>query len=266
MKTFTSYSQHADDYIAWQLLGKKNSGVVVEVGAFDGIHLSNSYSLNQLGWRSVCIEPSSEIFKYLEVHRPNSTNLNIAVVGDESIKEIDFYSEEIGVLSGCEYDEEDIKRRYKNRGIEYKEPSRTKVKARTLNSVLSNIDIENDSIDLISIDVEGFELEVLKGLDLYKNDIRLLIIEANDDKIKNKILNIFKKNKEYMFIGNNYQNLFFMKYKALSKKIIRKIDFKDYVKANQFHPKGEKYSIDSVSPEFIKSKELLKFQKYLGLF
>lgn len=63
---FLSSSQHADDYLAWQILGKKKEGLVVEVGAFDGIHLSNSYSLEQLGWKSICIEPNPNIYKFLK--------------------------------------------------------------------------------------------------------------------------------------------------------------------------------------------------------
>jgi FkbM family methyltransferase len=261
---FLSYSQHADDYIAWQLLGKKNKGVVVEVGAFDGQHLSNSKSLEQIGWTSICLEPSPETFNYLKVNRPRSTNLNMAVVGDESIHEIDFYSEELGVLSGCLVDEEDLKKRYMNRGIEYQTPKKIKVEAKTLNQVLE--DQECKKVDVLSIDVEGFELEVLKGLDLNENDINLIIIEANNDSIKNKILDIFKEYKEYMYLGNNYQNLFLIKTSIISKKQIRKLDFSNYVKAKQIHPKGDDYCIDSLPSNFLKSKELLKFEKFLGLF
>jgi FkbM family methyltransferase len=261
---FISYSQHADDYIAWQLLDKKLNGTVVEVGAFDGEHLSNSKSLEDLGWKSINIEPSPDVFQYLISNRPNAINLNMAIVGDKSIKEIDFYAEELGVLSGCIVDEEDLKRRYNNRGIEYKAPLKMKVAAKTLNQILEEHNCKD--VDVLSIDVEGFELEVLKGLDLNKNNVKLLIIEANNDKIKKQILDLFKSHKEFMFAGNNHQNLFFIQTEILSKKIVKHLDFENYVKAKQVHPKGERYFLDSTIPKFMKSEALLKYNKFLGIF
>ncbi|WP_410004668.1 FkbM family methyltransferase [Aequorivita nionensis] len=264
MNKFISNSQHADDYIAWQLLDKPTTGVVVEVGAFDGLHLSNSFAFEQLGWKSICIEPNPTIFKYLEKNRPTSININNAVVGDENILEIDFFAEEIGVLSGCNYDADDVKKRYENRGLEYTEPEKIKVSATTLTSLFGKLNIE--TIDVLSIDVEGFELEVLKGLDLKSFNVKLFIIEANDDNYKAQILNFFKENAEYIFVGNNYQNLFFIKKKYLLKRNLRSLDFENYTKAKQHHPKGSTYVIDSTVPKFIESEEVLKFKKYLGIF
>ena len=260
---FISYSQHADDYIAWQLLGKKKEGLVIEVGAFDGIHLSNSYSFSQLGWKSICIEPNPEIFEYLKLNRLNSININKAIVGDENIKEIDFYKEEIGVLSGCKYDEDDIKSRYKNRGISYKEPDKLKVKAITLNALFEEFNL--DEIDVLSIDVEGFELEVLKGLNLNRYNVNLFIIEANTIIEKQKILNYFKNKTNYIYVGENKQNLFFLRDVYLSKKNIRNLNFDNYIKAKQAHPKDDSLTLNSTPPEFKKTKYILKYEKYFGV-
>ena len=266
MDRFLSHSQHADDYIAWQLLGKKNTGLVIEVGAFDGIHLSNSFSFSQLGWKSVCIEPNPEIYSYLIKNRPNSVNINKAIVGDDKIKEIDFFSEEIGVLSGCNYDEEDIKKRYKNRGLAYKPLKKIKVKASTLNSILFDLELKHTSIDLLSIDVEGFELEVLKGLNLTQYEVKLFIIEANNSDAKVEILNYFKFYPDYKHIGDNVQNLFILNKNILSKNILRHLNLVDYIKAKQLHPKDNLLTLDSTPPKFVKTQDILKYEKYFGLF
>lgn len=261
---FISNSQHADDFIAWKLLGSKNEGLVIEIGAFDGRHLSNSYSLEQLGWKSICVEPNPSIFIHLKETRPYSKNINAAVVSDENIKEVDFFSEKLGVLSGCDYDEVDIKKRYINRGIEYEDPKLIKVKAITFDNLISNQALKE--IDVVSIDVEGFEMEVLRGLKLSKNQPHLFIIEANDEENKRKILEFFEEAKNYYFIGNNHQNLFFIRKDKFNKKFVRELSFENVIASKQQHPMSEKYTINAIKPNFIKSSTCLKLEKYFGLF
>jgi FkbM family methyltransferase len=264
MNKFISNSQHADDYIAWQLLDKPTSGIVVEVGAFDGVHLSNSFSLEKIGWRAICIEPNPEMFHHLQKNRPLATNLNHAIVGDDAINEIVFYAEEIGVLSGCSYDENDVKKRYANRGLDYKDPQKISVPATTLTNLFEKLKIDN--LDVLSIDVEGFELEVLKGLDLKKVDINLFIIEANNEDFKKGILDYFNGCLDYIYAGSNYQNLFLIKMLIFTKKRLRTFDSENYTPATQHHPKGKKFAIQAKPPHFLKSVELKKFEKSFWIF
>jgi len=260
---FLSFSQHADDYLSWQILGKKSNGVIVEVGAFDGIHLSNSFSLEQKGWKSINIEPSPLVFNTLLKNRPKAKNINCAIVGNPDVKYVDFFAEEIGVLSGCDFDEEDVRRRYKKRGIVFKSPNKINVQAETLNSILSKENIKY--IDIISIDVEGYELEVLKGLDLKKYRVGLFIIEANNENQKEEILSFFKNHPNYLYLGNNYQNLFIIDKSVISKKVLRNINYKKYVAAKQYHTINPEHTIDSVPLNFKKSEECLKFQRYFKI-
>lgn len=253
MDNFVSYSQHGDDFIAWQLLGKPKTGFVVEVGAFDGIHLSNSFSLENLGWSSLCIEPNPRIFEYLTSNRPKSLNINKAIVGSPSTKTIDFFSEDIGVLSGAKYDEEDVKRRYQNRGLQYNSPKKIVVQAVDMNTLLTESKIEN--VDLLSIDVEGFEMEVLKGLDFDRFSINLMIIEANSKIEENEIKEYISKQQHFVYLGNNYQNLFFIRRKSLIRNNLMQLDTTNFTKAVQRHPISEEYCIQAVEPRFEPSVE-----------
>ncbi|MBW2937731.1 FkbM family methyltransferase [Aureisphaera sp. CAU 1614] len=262
--SFLSYSQHADDYIAWQLLGKKTTGMVVEIGAFDGKHLSNSYSLEQLGWQALCVEPNPSIFQFLEANRPHAVLVNKAIVGNETTKEITFYSEEIGVLSGVVYDEEDIKRRYEKRGLAYKSPEKISVAATTLNTLFNENNITH--VDILSIDVEGYEVEVLQGLDLTHISVGLFIIEANDATFKSRILQFFEAYKNYVFIGSNFQNLFIMDKRMVMRKHLKTLDFADFIAAKQEHPISEKLAIDAVPPEFVKTDQFHKYVKPFKFF
>lgn len=260
-KLFVSYAQHADDFIAFQLLGKPRNGVVVEVGAFDGVHLSNSYAFDQMGWKTICIEPNPDIFKYLVKQRPNATNINKAIVSDDKIDSIDFFQEKIGVLSGCNFDEEDVKERYRKRGLKYEPPITQKVAAITLSSLMR--DIEIDKIDILSVDVEGFETEVLGGMDFQNIKVNLIIIEANNVNSKNELLQYFHEISNFVHVGDNGQNMFFIQKDLYSKIRVKNLDFGNYYKAEQKHPVSDSLTINSTPPKFIRSKRNF-FQKFFG--
>ena len=85
-----------------------------------------------------------------------------------------------------------------------------KVKTKTLNSIIKNSKFKDLTVDFVSIDVEGHELEVIKGLDLKKYKPKVVIIEFLDlslKKLEIKNLNIknFLKSEIYQYmIDKNY--------------------------------------------------------------
>jgi FkbM family methyltransferase len=161
------FSQNGEDFLLWTFFQSKQAGFYVDVGAFDGIHLSNTLLFEQQGWEGICIEPHPQYFDLCRRSRPHATCLNLACVSDDSQAVVEFYTEDLGLLSGILAGrDEDVRRRYTRRGLEFKGFSKTLVPASTLNNVLSTYASDRLKIDFISIDVEGTELEVLQGLDL----------------------------------------------------------------------------------------------------
>lgn len=59
-----------------------------------------------------------------------------------------------------------------------------KIKTKTLNSVLENSKFKDKKINLMSIDVEGHELEVVRSIDLKKYAPEMIVIEFLDLKMK----------------------------------------------------------------------------------
>jgi len=56
-----SVSQLGQDLWALDMLNNKRDGVFIEIGASDGIYLSNTYFLEkEFNWKGLCIEPSTE--------------------------------------------------------------------------------------------------------------------------------------------------------------------------------------------------------------
>ena len=182
------FSQNGEDYLLWNLSEYKETGFYVDVGAFDGVHLSNSFSFEQQGWSGICIEPHPTYFQLCKQSRPGALCLNVACVGSDDVDRTEFYVEKLGLLSGIQGDrEDDIRARYKKRGLKFKGFKRITVPAATLGAILTKHVPPETEIDFISIDVEGTELEVLQGINLSQFRPRVIVIEANSEQARNSI-------------------------------------------------------------------------------
>lgn len=240
-----SYSQCGEDDLIWRFFDKKNRGLIIEVGAFDGVHLSNSYALNNIGWKSICIEANPSSFEFLRLNRLNSSNYLNAIVGSEYEADyVDFMVESSGLYSGISVKREDVDYRYIKRNLEFEGFTKIKVPATTLDNILERQRVKPNTIDCITIDVEGYEKEVLSGIDLNFYQPKMLIIEANHEADKIELQNYLNK---YGFeLGRILgPNLVFVKPTFLKK--IQNIKI-DYVQMPQRHPNGKVYVVESLSP------------------
>jgi FkbM family methyltransferase len=159
---------------------KETSGFYIEAGANDGILQSYTFELEKTGWRGLLIEPSLPAFNNCMEVRPDNIFYNCALVASEDIKEVigDFNGHPMASVGG--------------------KGGNITVKSRTLNSILKELNIKD--IDLFSLDVEGYELEVLKGFDINNYKPKYVIIEVCD-KIKDDIFNLMKEN-DYVILDN----------------------------------------------------------------
>ena len=67
----TYYSQIGqDEYYINNIINNKKNGIFLDIGAHDGITLSNTYYLESiLGWKGICVEPNPEIFQKCKKNR-----------------------------------------------------------------------------------------------------------------------------------------------------------------------------------------------------
>jgi FkbM family methyltransferase len=158
-------------------------GTFIEAGANDGIAQSNTYFLERkYGWRGVLVEPVPGYAAMCRRSR-KATVVNCAL--GPAAKEGD----ELEILSGglmslvTTVDQQLLQGRSvqehaafgaKEFGSSAPRPIRTRVRA--LSNVLDELGLRR--IDFFSLDVEGFELEVLKGLDFERHHPTFLLIET----------------------------------------------------------------------------------------
>lgn len=157
------FAQFGEDKLLWPFFEKKADGFFVGVGANHPTWCSQSCFFEKKGWTGILVEPLPENCALLREQRPGSRVYQNACGSPEQTGEATFFvSKEMNSLSGLEKDEE-------------KEYTETKVSIRTLDSILK----ENDPphIDFISIDVEGTEIDVLKGFALEEYRPSILMLE-----------------------------------------------------------------------------------------
>lgn len=192
-----SYSQYAEDLFIENFFGYKKSGYYIDIGANHPEILSNTKKFYDMGWRGVNVEPNTILYNLFLKERPGDINFNVGVGNVNG--ELIFYSLDPDTLSTFEEDAaikliEDGSARL----IEKKE-----IKIMKLLEVFHQIG-ERD-VDFLSIDVEGYDMEVLKSNDWNKYRPRLVCVEDGSGK---KFCDFFK-NVGYKKIGNNGLNTFF---------------------------------------------------------
>jgi FkbM family methyltransferase len=173
------FSQHGEDIIAWKTLaGSTGPRYFIEVGMIDGRRFSNTLAFEQRGWRGLCVEAHPGFIEYVRRHRSASTVVHAAAAGpDANGKTLPFYADPRGDLSSLNpRNEQEMKERF---GHWFQGYDVVDVPVRTLDDMLYQAHAPQ-GIELVSIDIEGGEIDALRGLNLDYWQPRILVIEADD--------------------------------------------------------------------------------------
>ena len=152
--------------LVWEFFGRKHTGVFVEVGANDPVAGSQTWLLEQNGWRGVLVEPQSAHCEKLRQHRRHSQVFQVACSRPEMEGETD-------LLLAAEDGSSTLQKQRDTHGTHFIGTERVKVT--TLDKVLTAAGVTK--IDFLSLDVEGHEIEVMRGLDFKKFQPALILIE-----------------------------------------------------------------------------------------
>ena len=169
-------SQHGEDFFLWQRLGFSSKGTYIEIGAYDGVSLSNSYFFEKIGWHGLLVEAHPDLVTCCRTSRPDSLVVHAALGnadGGTATFSMVRGGKGLDTLSFSETNELHRQRVLAEGGM----IESTRVPARTWSSVIAEHGISN--VDWVSIDVEGAELEVLMGAGLETFRPRLLLVEDN---------------------------------------------------------------------------------------
>jgi len=157
-----------------------DNGIFVEAGANDGIRQSNTlYFESRRGWRGVLVEAVPDLYEQCRRNRPRATVVWAAltppeqVPGQVTIRYAGLMSVVKGGMRSAEEEETHIAAGLEVQKLEGYE---TTAPCATLSGILDQCGVTK--IDLLSLDVEGFEAQALAGLDLSRHRPTFILIEA----------------------------------------------------------------------------------------
>lgn len=166
------------------------NGSFIEVGANDGIYQSNTKLLEErYGWTGILIEPSPSSFESLIVNRPNSKCFQCALGSFEEEGTFTFGDFDGHVMASIQ-------------GNRLKRPAEQKVLMRSLQSILDEVGLKH--VNLFSLDTEGYELNILKGIDFNKTQFDYLLIEIYKDQFEGIVAFLAEKGYDMIECFTNY--------------------------------------------------------------
>lgn len=189
------YSQYKQDKILNENIFKnQRGGVFVDVGAHNGIDISNTYFFEkELGWKGICIEPMQKCYDELVKNRKcicyNGCAYNQN--GEVPFRINEGYTEMLSGIENC-YPAEH-KRRIQNELMERGGSTHLiQVPARTLQNLFDEHNIT--VVDYLTVDTEGSEFEVFQGIDFSKTHINVIDFEENYPQYARNIYELLLKN------------------------------------------------------------------------
>jgi FkbM family methyltransferase len=182
------YSQDGQDMILSTLLLNEISdenNLIIDIGANHPVKYSNSLFFEKyFNCKTIAIDPISEFKPLWDKLRPQAKFISIGLGSSTGFLDINIPKKGDNMFSSVEGG---LMKKYRHEECEQR-----KIKVDTLKNILIKEGIKK--ILFISIDVEGFEFQVLEGIDFDKVEISALVVENNstsyfgEDKIRDFII------------------------------------------------------------------------------
>lgn len=195
MTTFVSYAQNFEDVLLWRALSKIKNGAYIDIGAHHPIEDSVSMAFYERGWRGLHVEPVPYYAELLRTHRQGEIVIQAALSSKKG--RIRFYEmPNTGLSTG----DPEVFRLHRESGLRGQE---SVVEAITLSSIFSRLG--RTEIHWMKVDVEGMELEALRGWRQSKCRPWIVVVEST---LPNSQIESFES-WEPELVGRGYEFAYF---------------------------------------------------------
>lgn len=166
-----SYAQEGEDLILWRLMEGQRAGFYVDVGAHHPIRFSNTYLFYVLGWSGINLDATPGSMSLFQRFRPRDINLEVAIgqPGGDGVLAL-FDEAALNTFDPA------MALRYEASG--YRRIGEQKLAKRPLGEVLRAHLPAQRSVDFLSVDVEGMDLEVLQSNDWRLCRPKYILVES----------------------------------------------------------------------------------------
>ena len=208
-----SFSQFNEDLLLDLLLGQKQQGFYLDVGANDPSFNSNTKRFYDRGWHGINIEPNFIAFNNIKNVRHRDVNLNLAI-SDHEGELVFYYLGNDSTLSTLDRKTAEKMALMLNLDIISQE-----VKTNSLANILDEQPAINQ-IDFMSVDAEGHDLAVLKSNNWHKYRPDIVMIESNNEF---SAIRPFMDSNDYLHIFSNYYNAIFVNKRTTNATLLKTI-------------------------------------------
>lgn len=207
----SSYSQAGEDRVLQFLfatLGIKHPRYL-DIGANNPKYLSNTYLFYRSGSSGVCIEPNPILCKKFERARPRDILLNVGI-GPTHQTRLPFYRFEENADGLSSFSKENAEQTEKKTSFRIREVIQVEVV--TIDRIMSQYFKEPP--DLLSIDVEGLDLEILASLNYDKHSPFVICAETHSN-VRGRLVKDYEiqrllSSKGYFVYADTYINTIFV--------------------------------------------------------
>lgn len=203
-----SYSQEGEDRVLARVFEGRGAGFYVDVGAHHPRRYSNTFTFYQRGWSGINIDATPGSMTAFQKQRPRDTNLELAILNDRRrLRYFQFNEPALNTFS-----EELCARNSQLAG--YHLVSTVELRGVPLCEVLSQYlpqDVQH--IDFLSVDAEGFDLEVLQSNNWSEFRPRLILVEMLNNLIDSAATDPvcqFLRSHNYHLFAKTVQTVFFI--------------------------------------------------------
>ncbi|NBD18848.1 MAG: SAM-dependent methyltransferase [Cyanobacteria bacterium] len=190
-----------------RLFEKQETGFYVDIGAHHPTRFSNTYYFYKLGWRGINIDAMPGSMKFFKKIRPNDINLEIPIYSQPT--DLTFYMLDEPALNTFDYNKA-VDHEVKNGRVIVEKKT---LKTKKLSEILDIYLPKNQTINFMSIDVEGLDYAVLKSNNWERYRPNIILIEAlgmvSLEEAMNSEVSIFLQQQGYRLIAKAKNTLFF---------------------------------------------------------
>ena len=201
-----AYSQEGEDMILRRIFEGQKNGFYIDVGAHHPRRFSNTYYFYKQGWKGINIEPNPDALIAFMTDRPRDLNLQFGVSDSTSVLKY-YYFDEPALNT---FDEFVVKSRLTD--TLYKVIKTEDVAVDRLDNILKKHMTMDVEIDFLSVDVEGFDLSVLRSNDWNLFRPKCVLAEALNmtlDEAMKSDVSLFMIEQGYTVFARTYNTLIF---------------------------------------------------------